>query len=145
MDRDMTIKIKYLHGVDPIVQANDGELYDLRAAEDVVLKKGELKYIHLGICAEMPLGFEAHMYARSSTAKNFGIMLAGGVGIIDHKFCGDNDEWCFPAFAIRDTVIHKNDRIAQFRIIYQQPACEIKVVDVLGNVSRGGLGSTGKR
>ena len=49
----------------------------------------------------------------------------------------------FPAFAIRDTEIHINDRICQFRIMKHQPVIEFEETDNLGNESRGGFGSTG--
>jgi len=50
-----------------------------------------------------------------------------------------------PAIALRDTVIHKNDRICQFRILEHQPKHTIKTVQSLGNADRGGIGSTGKQ
>ena len=46
--------------------------------------------------------------------------------------------------AVRDTVIHKNDRIVQFRIIEKQPELEFITVEHLREESRGGFGSTGK-
>ena len=59
-------------------------------------------------------------------------------------YCGDNDQWFFPALAMRDTIIHKNDRICQFRIVEQMPTIEFEEVEYLDNVDRGGIGSTGK-
>ena len=67
-------------------------------------------------------GYKANVYPRSSTYKNFGIILANSVGQIDESYCGDNDQWHFPAIALRDTVIHKNDRICQFEIVEKMPA-----------------------
>ena len=51
----------------------------------------------------------------------------------------------FPAIALRNTVIHKNDRICQFEIQKIQPEIEFIEVEHLDEVSRGGIGSTGKR
>ena len=48
-----------------------------------------------------------------------------------------------PAYALRDTVIHKNDRICQFRIVKNQPALVFDEVVALEGKNRGGLGSTG--
>ena len=45
---------------------------------------------------------------------------------------------------MRDTVIHKNDRICQFRIMKHQPKIEFEEVNTLGNEDRLGFGSTGK-
>ena len=53
--------------------------------------------------------------------------------------------WRMPVYATRDTVIHVNDRIAQFRIIENQPKIVFEEVESLGNDSRGGFGSTGKQ
>ena len=55
-----------------------------------------------------------------------------------------DDIWSFPALAMRDTVIHKGERIAQFRIVKNQPEIEFLEVDKLENENRGGLGSTGR-
>ena len=92
---------------------------------------------------KLPKGYKANVYPRSSTYKNFGIILANSVGQIDNSYSGDNDEWRFPAIALRDTVIHKNDRICQFEIQKIQPEIQFEEVDHLDEVSRGGIGSTG--
>ena len=98
-----------------------GDWIDLRSAEDVEMKQGEYRIISLGVSMRLPYGFEAHVVPRSSTYKNFGIILANSFGVIDNSYHGDNDVWGFPAIAMRDTVIHKGDRIAQFRIVQRQP------------------------
>ena len=66
-------------------------------------------------------------------------------GIVDESYCGNNDQWFMPAFALRDTVIEVNDRICQFRIFAHQPTLTFEETDDLGNEDRGGLGSTGKQ
>ena len=118
---------------------------DLRASEDVTIKKGEFKLIPLGIAMQLPKGYEAHVVPRSSTYKNFGIIETNSMGIIDETYCGDNDQWFFPAFALRDTEIKKGDRICQFRIMEHQPIFDFNIVDKLNNEDRGGHGSTGTR
>lgn len=138
------IKIKY-HNPDMerigIIQF--GDWIDLRAAEDVVMKAGEFKLISLGVSMELPRGYEAHIVPRSSTFKNFGIIQTNHYGIIDESYCGDNDVWKFPAYALRDTEIHMNDRICQFRLFKHQPSIYFVEVDDLNNPDRGGFGSTG--
>ena len=93
---------------------------------------------------ELPEGYEALVAPRSSTFKNYGILLANSLGIIDESYKGDNDEWKFLAYATRDTHVEKNDRICQFRIIEHQPKIKLTKVESLGNADRGGIGSTGK-
>lgn len=140
----MEIKVKKLvDGLHDINQAHNGEWYDLRAAKDVRLNIGEFAYIPLGVAVELPDGYEAIVAPRSSATKKFGIIQANSIGVIDHAYCGDNDEWMMPAYAIRNTTIHKNDRICQFRIQKIQPEAEIVYVSELGNKDRNGIGSTG--
>lgn len=139
-----TIKIKYFDNeIDKIEKINKGDLIDLRAAETVEMKKGDFKLIKLGVGMKLPDGYKANVYPRSSTYKNFGIILANSVGQIDNSYSGDSDEWKFPAIALRDTVIHKNDRICQFEIQRIQPEIEFEEVEHLDEVSRGSFGSTG--
>jgi len=139
-----TIRIRYLRDIMKIERFNVGDWIDLRAAEDIELKAGEFRLIPLGVAMELPKGYEALVAPRSSTFKKLGILLANSIGIIDESYKGDNDEWHFPAYAVKDTVIHKNERICQFRIIQHQPLIHLLEVDRLGNSDRGGLGSTGE-
>ena len=142
------IKIKYFTNDIEHLTYIDGEKsdwIDLRAAETVEMKAGEFKMISLGVAMELPEGYEAHMAPRSSTFKNYGIIQTNSVAVIDHSYCGDNDIWKYPAYALRDTKINVNDRICQFRIMKKQPKIEFLTVESLGNADRGGLGSTGKQ
>ena len=140
-----TIKIKYFdQEIEKISKIDKGDWIDLRSAEDVAIKKGEYRLIRLGVGMILPDGYEAHIVPRSSTPSKFGIMSANSVGIIDNSYSGDADEWMFPAVALRDTIIFKNDRICQFRIVKNQPEIVFDEVDHLGEKSRGGIGSTGK-
>lgn len=141
-----TIKIKYFDNeIDKVEKISKGDLIDLRAAETVEMKKGDFKLIPLGVGMKLPDGYKANMYPRSSTYKNFGIIQANSVGQIDNSYSGDTDEWRFPAIALRNTVIHKNNRICQFEIQKIQPEIEFIEVEHLDEVSRGGIGSTGKK
>ena len=116
---------------------------DLRSAEEVSMKQGEYRLIRLGIGMILPDGYEAHVVPRSSTFQKFGILQTNSMGVIDQAYCGDGDEWKFPALAMRDTVIHVGDRICQFRICAHQPAIVFNEVSHLGSTDRGGFGSTG--
>ena len=138
------IKIKYLKDIQKIERFNVGDWIDLRSAEDVTMKAGEYRMIPLGVAMELPQGYEALVAPRSSTFRKYGILLANSVGIIDEAYKGDNDEWNFLAYAVKDTKIHKNERICQFRIIQHQPLIHLQEVDSLGNADRGGIGSTGR-
>lgn len=106
-----------------------------------IVSKVENGYVHM----QLPAGYEAHMIPRSSTYKNFGVIQANHMGMFDESYCGDNDQWYFPAIAMRNTVIHAGDRICQFRIVEHQPTLNFVAVETLGNSDRGGIGSTGTR
>ena len=142
-----TIRIKYftdkIEKLDYI--AGKSDWIDLRASEEVELKAGEFKLIPLGVAMEIPEGYEAHLVPRSSTFKTWGLLQTNSMGVIDRSYCGDEDMWRMPVYATRDTVIHVNDRIAQFRIMENQPKIVFDEVESLGNTSRGGFGSTGKQ
>lgn len=142
-----TIKIRYLSDKVKELKYIDGksDWIDLYAAEDTELKQGDFKLIPLGIAMQLPKGYEAHIIPCSSTFKNFGIIQANHMGMVDESYCGDNDQWYFPAIAMRDTVIHAGERICQFRIMEHQPVLQFEAVKVLGNADRGGIGSTGTR
>lgn len=140
------IKIQYLDDSIEKLTYIDGksDWIDLRSAVDVTLKAGEFKLIHLGVAMKLPEGYEAHVVPRSSTYKNFGIIQTNHCGIIDNTYCGPDDWWHMPVYALRDTTIHKNDRICQFRIEKNQPRLIFNEVEHLDGVNRGGIGSTGK-
>ena len=142
---ELTIKIKYLSDKIDELRYIDGksDWIDLRSAVDIILKAGEHAIIPLGVAMIIPEGFEAHIAPRSSTFKNYGILQTNSVGVIDNSYCGDNDEWKLSVYATRDCEIHANDRIAQFRIIENQPKIRFKKTDHLSDINRGGFGSTG--
>ena len=145
----MNIDIKYfdkeITKLDFIGGRSTSDWIDLRSAETVKLKTGEFKLIHLGVGMKLPEGYEAHIVPRSSTYKNFGIIQTNHQAVIDNSYCGDNDEWLYPVLALRDTIIHKDDRICQFRIIEKMPKIEFNEVEHLNEKSRGGIGSSGTR
>lgn len=138
------IKIKYLSDIKPIEIISAGDWIDLRASETYHLAMGESKLIRLGVAMELPKGYEAIIAPRSSTFKKWGIIQLNSIGVIDESYCGDNDEWCMPVLAMRNTTIYKNDRICQFRLLkHHDVDCLVKVKE-LGNPDRKGFGSTGR-
>lgn len=140
------IKIRYFSDEIEKLTYIDGksDWIDLRASEKVKIHAGEFALIPLGVAMELPNGYEAHLAPRSSTFKTWGIMQTNSIGVIDGSYCGDNDVWHMPVYATRDTIIHVNDRVAQFRIMENQPKIEFEEVEHLAGKDRGGFGSTGK-
>ena len=153
-----------------------GDWYDLFTAEDVHMhspfaktlhyrKKGEkeiertrdvlfdFQLIKLGICMQLPKGYEAILAPRSSAFKKFGILQTNSIGVIDNLYRGNNDEWKMAVMGTRNIIIPKGTRIAQFRIQLSQKATFIqklrwlftskirfKRVFNLSNADRGGFG-----
>ncbi len=138
----LPIKIKYHTDIEKIKEIPQGDWVDLRCADTIELKQGEFKLISLGISIKLPSGYEAHVAPRSSTFKNWGIIQTNSLGIIDESYSGNDDVWKMPVYATRDTVINKNDRICQFRIMQKQPKLSFEEVENLDDVSRGGFFST---
>ena len=146
----MEIKIRYHNGMEkwPLEKFDKGDWIDLRAAEEISLMPMEFKLISLGVSMELPEGYHAQLVPRSSTFKNFHIIMANSIGIIDNSYCGDNDIWRFPALCVSKgeygTLIHKGDRIAQFRLVKNtMENINFNAVETLGNADRNGIGSTG--
>lgn len=175
----MTIKIlEKTPGCAP-VNLLVGDWFDLTLAEDVSLKGPHAKTLHrykqkeeqierlrdvafdsaivkLGICAEVPKGYECVIVPRSSTFKKYGIIQSNHLGVVDYSYNSDEDEWKMPIVAMRKTFIPKGTRIAQFRVQLSQKATvwqkikwlfsnsiKFKKVTKLHNEKRGGFGSTG--
>lgn len=176
----MTIKIlEKIKGCMPEIIDN-GEWIDLKLAEDVTLPSPYANTLHkykkdnavdrtrdlkfyavlasLGICVQMPKGFEALIVPRSSSFKKYGILQVNSVGIIDNSYCSDKDMWGFYMLGTREVTIPKGTRIAQFRIQLSQkatvwqkikwllsPSIKLQKVSSLSNKQRGGFGSTGEK
>ena len=154
----LKIKVKTFAGQVPPEIIDKGDWIDLKSNEEYVADKEEYKLLKLGVAMKLPDGFEAIVAPRSSTFKTWGILLANSMGIIDNSYSGNNDEWRFPAWFTRKTIIHKGDRICQFRIQLSQKATvwqkikwflsngiKIERVEKLNAINRGGIGSTGKK
>jgi len=125
--------------------ASYGEWVDLYTAEDVALEPLEFKIISLGVSMQLPKGKYAIVVPRSSACKNYGVIMANSIGVIENSYCGNNDIWGFPAVAIRHTEIPKGTRLCQFRLVDRSEAITFQPVDDLGNPDRGGFGSTGSK
>lgn len=141
-----TIYVKAKEGCMP---EQHGDWIDLFTAEDTYVDSFSdtepypFRLIPLGVCIKLPEGYEANIVPRSSTFLKYGIIQANHFGVIDNAYCGDNDEWKFPAIALRNTFIPKGTRICQFRLNKIQPPVNMIEVESLNGPNRGGFGSTG--
>lgn len=168
----MKIKVRLINPNCKFEFIDKGEWVDLKAAETVEFSAPfantlngnrtkrdvvfDYKLINLGFAMKLPKGFEAVVNPRSGTFKNFGILMVNSQGVIDSSYSGSNDEWKFPAVALKDVTILEGKRICQFRIQPSQKASiwtkikwlftnkiEFVWVDSLDEENRGGFSSTG--
>ena len=146
VEMEEKIKIKYHLKELEKLRYIDGksDWIDLRVAEEVKMKAGEFRLISMGISVELPKGYEMWILPRSSAFKNFGVIQTNAMGVVDESFCGDNDIIHMPILAMRDTEMHINDRIGQFRIAKHQAEIHFVEVEHLNHADRGGFGTTGK-
>jgi dUTP pyrophosphatase len=123
-----------------------GAWIDLKTRLDVQIYPGEFSLIPLGVAMRLPEGYEAHVIPRSGTYKKYGIIQANSFGLIDPSYCGDGDEWMFPAINLRGDVVRipRGSRLCQFRIVEVQGRVVFDFVESLGSANRGGFGSTGE-
>ncbi len=163
----MKIRVKLHDGQQPLEILAQGDWIDLRSnveytatgpfvsADSIV---SDTKLIPLGISMELPKHFEANILPRSGSFKNFGFTLLNSMGIIDHTYKGNKDEWMVNLEFLNSSHINKGDRIVQFRIRPSQFApwwvhlkwifkkkIEFVYVDDLENNNRGGFGSSGTK
>ena len=172
----MKIKVK-LFEEGKMPQVNEkGDLFDVFARTKVTLNAPQAGVQHrvnnekvrdvtfnstligLGFAMEIPQGFKANLYPRSSTYSKWGIIFGNHVGQIDSTYCGNNDEWKVNTIALRATEIHIGDKIAQFEIVPSSKATcwqkfkwlfsskiEFVEVECLEHHDRGGFGTTGSK
>ena len=93
-----TIRIKYFDDAKKLEKISKGDWIDLYANKDMFIPEGTRAMIPLGVAMELPEGYEAHLAPRSSTFKTWGIIQTNSVGVVDHSFMGDNDQWHMPVY-----------------------------------------------
>ena len=143
LEMPLTVKVKYLRDILPLSLYDKGDWIDLRCGMDIYMEAGHSIVVPLGVAMELPPGYTAIIAPRSSTFKKWGIIQTNSIGVIDESYKGDNDEWCMPVLAMRKTVLHKNDRICQFRLLKKTEPIEFMRVKLLNNPDRNGFGSSG--
>lgn len=141
----MKVKIKQFDPSLPApgYQTNGAACVDLYARIETVIPAKSVGYIPLNVALEIPEGYWVLVAARSSTHKQ-GVMAANGIAIGDSDFCGDGDEYHFPAYNFTDksVIISKGQRIAQMMVLPHEKI-EFELVEKLDGKDRGGFGSTG--
>lgn len=115
--------------------------------ETIYPQRGQEKayLIHTGIALDIPKGYHAEVYLRSSAGKDTKFRLANGTGIIDNDYTG---EIMLLVENIGPYVVRLNegDRIAQLMLVKDVVFDLEEVEEITKDTKRGdnGFGSTGK-
>ena len=140
----MKVRIKNSTGRLPEYKTSWACAFDFEAQEDVIFGPGEWKLIETWSVVETPEWYCLVTAPRSSIFKNYGLMQVNSIGIIDQDYCGDTDTIKFPYINMRKEIVTIKawERIWQGMFVkIEKP--ELELVASMGNVHRGGFGTTG--
>ncbi len=136
----MDVKIKRIDKSLPLPRyETDGSV----AREDISVEARGLALIPGNIVVEVPKGYMLIVASRSSTPRKKGLLTPHGIGIIDHDYCGPDDEIKIQVhnFTDKEVKVEKGEKIAQGLFVrIDKFAWEEK--DEMERANRGGFGST---
>lgn len=142
----MKVKIKRIDKSLPLpVYETGGSVgFDIIAREDKEIAPKEILMIPSNLIIEVPKGHMLIVASRSSTPAKKGLLPPHGIGIIDHDYCGPEDEIKVLVYNFTENpvVIKRGDKIAQ-GVFVKINKFKWKEVDEIYRKSRGGFGSTG--
>ncbi|MBD3327718.1 dUTP diphosphatase [Candidatus Peregrinibacteria bacterium] len=118
--------------------------FDILAREEIEIQPGEVQLIPGNIVVEVPEGYMLIVASRSSTPRKKGLLTPHGFGIIDHDYCGPNDEIKIQVlnFTKEAATINRGDKIAQ-GVFVKIDKMDWREVEEMEKNDRGGFGSTG--
>lgn len=142
----MKVKIKRVDKSLPLPKyETDGSVgFDLIARTETVIEPQSLGFVPSNIIMEVPAGFMLLISLRSSTPRKKGLSIPHGIGVIDHDYCGPEDEIKVQVYNFtKETVkIERGERIAQGVLVHIDKI-QWEETDNIKDQSRGGFGSTG--
>jgi dUTP pyrophosphatase len=141
----MKIRIKRIDKEIPLPRyETDGSVgFDILARLDTVITAGKIALIPGNVIVEVPAGYVLTVASRSSTPIKKGLLTPHGIGIIDHDYCGNEDEIKIQVYNFSDdsVTVKRGDKIAQGLFI-RADKFEWEEVADMDRKSRGGFGST---
>lgn len=144
----MNVKIKRIDKALPLpCYETDGSVgFDILARTDTIIGAGRISLVPGNIIVEVPEGYMLTIASRSSTPIKKGLLTPHGIGIIDHDYCGAEDEIKIQVynFTHQPVTINRGDKIAQ-GLFVRVDKFSWEEVEVTKKLSRGGFGSTDKR
>lgn len=142
----MEVKIKRIDKSLPLpVYETDGSVgFDIIARQDTEVLPAKIAMVPANLIIEVPKGYMLVIASRSSTPVKKGISPPHGFGIIDHDYCGPNDEIKVLVYNFTGEVVRilRGEKIAQ-GVFVKIDKFEWREVEEISNESRGGFGSTG--
>lgn len=115
---------------------------DLYTLEEIIIKPQEQVIIPTGLAIDLPSGYAALFWDKSSIASQKGVKSLGGV--IDSGYTGEM-KIILINLSEREVILEKGSKFIQL-LIQKVEHCEIELVDEVSDGIRGsgGFGSTGK-
>jgi len=121
----MEVRIQRVKDVELPTYSREGDVaFDLRSAEELVIKPGEKKVVDTGLKIAVPDGHAGLIWDRSGMAGKHGIHVMAGV--LDPNFRGELVV-VLKHLGTEDFKVEKNMRIAQMLI---QPVLNAKITEV---------------
>lgn len=128
----------------PVYETDGSVGFDIIARENAEIPPKEIALIPSNLIVEVPKGYMLVVASRSSTPMKKGLTPPHGFGIIDHDYCGPDDEIKVLVYNFKDVPakVIRGEKIAQ-GVFVKIDKFEWEEVDDINKNSRGGFGSTG--
>lgn len=128
----------------PVYETGGSVGFDILARENVMIESGTIELVPGNIIVEVPEGYMLAVASRSSTPRKRGLTPPHGFGIIDHDYCGPEDEIKIQVYNFSGTpvMIERGEKIAQ-GVFVRVDKFDWEEVNEMNRGSRGGFGSTG--
>lgn len=129
----------------PVYETKGAVGFDIIAREDIEIPAKGLAMIPSNLIVEVPQSHMLVIASRSSTPYKKGLMPPHGFGIIDHDYCGPEDEIRVLVYNFKGETasVKRGEKIAQ-GVFVKIDKFEWEERDSISSKnSRGGFGSTG--
>ncbi len=128
----------------PMYESAGAVGFDFVARESMTIEARSLGLIPGNVIIEVPTDYMLVVAARSSAPKKKGLLTPHGIGIVDHDYCGPQDEIKIQVYNFRDeqVTITRGEKVAQ-GVFVRIDKFEFEEVPEMQRESRGGFGSTG--
>jgi len=135
IDRDLPL---------PVYETNGSVGFDIIAREAREVSPGTVAVVPSNLIVEVPAGYMLVVASRSSTPMKKGLTPPHGFGIIDHDYCGPEDEIGVLVYNFTGemVVVARGEKIAQ-GVFVRIDKFEWEEMESMEAKSRGGFGSTG--